>query len=98
MKMNIAGLGIDLTDALKTKVEDGLNSLDTFFYPDTVATVTLKLEKNDHIADFNIPVKGTTIHIEERSSDMYKSIDNAIVKIEQQIKKYREKIDDKKHN
>lgn len=97
MKINIAGKGIDLTDALKKRVEDGLISLDNFFYPDTIANVVLKTEKNRHIAEFTIPVKNNTIRIEAESEDMYKSIEEGLAKVETQIKKYREKIDDKKY-
>lgn len=98
MKVNIAGRGIDLTDALKSRVEDGLKMLDKFFYPDTIANVTLKTEKNRHIAEFTIPVKNNTIRIEAESEDMYKSIEEGLAKVEMQIKKYRDKIDDKKHS
>lgn len=96
MKINIAGKGIDLTEALKNTVNEKLNSISKYFTPDTVANVTLRTERGTHICEFTIPVKGNVIRIEHETLDMYKSIDEALEKVESQIKKYRRKIKDKK--
>ena len=45
MKYTIKGLGIDLTDGLKSHVEKSLEKLDKFFTNDTQANVVLKTQK-----------------------------------------------------
>ena len=41
-------------------------------------------------------VKGFTAHADEETNDLYKSMDNALEKIEKQIKKHKERTKDQK--
>lgn len=96
MKSTIKGLGIDLTDELKSHVEKSLNKLDKFFTEETTAHVALKTQKNDHIVEITIPIKGNILRVSERGSDMYSLIDVAVDKLERQVRKYRTKVRDNK--
>lgn len=99
MKIIISGKNIELTDAIKKKVEEKLSKLDKFFTSDTTATVTLKNEKIGDVVEINIPVKGNLLRVSECDSNLFASIDVAADKIERQIRKYRTKIHDNKiHN
>ena len=49
-------------------------------------------EKKDRIAEINIFVYGTVLTAHERTSDMRKSVDGAVDKLERQVKKYKDKI------
>ncbi|MCA9564310.1 MAG: ribosome-associated translation inhibitor RaiA [Myxococcales bacterium] len=60
------------------------------------AHVVLWVERFWHIADFTITFKGMTAKVEERSEDMYSSIDLAMDKLERQLRRYKEKIRDHK--
>lgn len=99
MKIIISGKNIELTDAIKKKVEEKLNKLDKFFTNETTATVTLKREKIGDVVEINIPVKGNLLRVSECESNLYASVDTATDKLERQIRKYRTKIHDNKiHN
>ncbi len=96
MKITITGRNIELTDGLKAAVEERLSKLDKFFSKETVANVTLSVEKDRQKVEVTIPVKGHIIRSEQVSSDMYVSIELVEEVIERQLKKYRHKLVDKK--
>jgi len=98
MRFIITGRNIDITEGLKAAVQDKLGKLEKFFNEDTEVHVTLSVEKERQKIEVTIPVKGNIIRAEEVSSDMYVSIDLVEEIIERQLKKYKNKIVDSKHN
>lgn len=98
MKFVITGKNIDITDGLRSAVEEKLGKLDKFFAPETEVNVTLVVEKERQKIEVTIPVKGNIIRSEQVSSDMYVSIDLVEEVIERQLKKYKNKIVDKQQN
>ena len=96
MRFIITGRNIDVTDGLRSAVEEKLGKLDRFFAPETEVNVTLSVEKERQKIEVTIPVKGNIIRSEQVSSDM--SIDLVEEVIERQLKKYKNKIVDKHHN
>lgn len=98
MRFIITGRNIDITEGLKSAVEDKLGKLDRFFAPETEVNVTLSVEKERQKIEVTIPVKGNIIRAEEVSNDMYVSIDLVEEVIERQLKKYKNKIVDKQNN
>ncbi len=95
MKFVIVGKNIEVTDGLRSAVEDKIGKLEKYFNPDTEAHVTLSVEKDRQKIEVTIPVKGSIIRSEQVSSDMYVSIDLVEEIIERQLKKYKSKIVDK---
>jgi len=98
MRFIITGRNIDITEGLKSAVEEKLGKLDKFFAPETEVNVTLSVEKERQKIEVTIPVKGNIIRSEQVSSDMYVSIDLVEEVIERQLKKYKNKIVDKQQN
>ena len=99
MNITITGRNVDLTDAIKARVNDKLTKLDKMFTKETNATVTLKKENGKDVCEINIPVKGSLLRVSERQDNLFSAIDNAIDKLERQIRKYKTKIRDNKiHN
>ena len=97
MRFIITGRNIDVTEGLKSAVEEKLGKLDRFFAPETEVNVTLSVEKERQKIEVTIPVKGNIIRSEQVSSDMYVSIDLVEEVIERQLRKYRTKISAKKY-
>lgn len=95
MKFIIVGKNIDVTEGLKSAVEEKIGKLEKYFNPDTEVHVTLSVEKERQKIEVTIPVKGSIIRSEQTSSDMYVSIDLVEEIIERQLKKYKSKIVDK---
>ena len=98
MRFIITGRNIDITEGLKSAVEEKLGKLDRFFAPETEVNVTLSVEKERQKIEVTIPVKGNIIRSEQVSSDMYVSIDLVEEVIERQLKKYKNKIVYKQQN
>ena len=96
MRFVISGKNLDVTEGLKASVEDKLGKLERYFTPDTEVIVTLSVEKERQKIEVTIPVKGNIIRSEQTSNDMYVSIDLVEEVIERQLRKYKNKIVDKK--
>ena len=98
MKFIIVGKNIEVTEGLKSAVEDKIGKLEKYFTEDTEVHVTLSVEKERQKIEVTIPVKGNIIRSEQVSSDMYISIDLVEEIIERQLKKYKTKLVDQKQN
>ena len=96
MRFIISGKNIDVTEGLRAAITDKLGKLEKYFTPETEVIVTLSVEKERQKIEVTIPVKGNIIRSEQVSSDMYVSIDLVEEVIERQLKKYKNKIVDKK--
>lgn len=92
MKFIIIGKNIDVTPGLREAVESKLGKLERYFTPDTEIHVTLSVQKEQQKIEVTIPVKGGIIRSEEKSNDMYISIDLVEEIIERQLRKYKNKL------
>lgn len=95
MKFKITGRNINLSESLKAQVEKKLGKLSKYFSPDTIANVTLSVQKDIQTIEVTIPVKGGLIRAEEGSTDMYVSIDLVEEIIERQIRRHKKKLIDR---
>ena len=98
MRFIITGRNIDVTQGLRTAVTEKIGKLEKYFTEDTEVHVTLSVEKDRQKIEVTIPVKGNIIRAEQVSSDMYVSIDLVEEIIERQLKKYKNKIIDRKQS
>jgi putative sigma-54 modulation protein len=98
MNIKITGKNLEITDALREATEERLSRLDRFFAPDTPAYVTMSVEKDRKKIEVTIPMKKNIIRSEQVSNDMYVSIGLVEEVIERQLKKYKNKIVDKKQD
>lgn len=98
MNIIISGKNIDITPGLRSAVTDKIGKLEKYFQPETEVQVTLSVEKERQKVEVTIPVKGSIIHCEQVSSDMYVCIDLVEEIIERQLKKYKKKLVDQKQS
>lgn len=92
MNVNFTGKHMEMSDALKSYIENGLKKLEHYFDKIVDANVVLTVEKHRHICEVNLNVNGFRIHAKESSPDMYASVDTVIDKLEKQIKKFKDKL------
>ncbi len=92
MNLTLTARHMDMTDALKSYVEGGLQKLRRHFDRVIDADVVLSIEKHRQIAEINLHANGIRIHGREASSDMYASVDAVMTKLDKQIQKYKERI------
>ncbi len=62
------------------------------------ARVILSVEKFRNTAEINLSSNGLSVNSKEEEKDMHMAIDNAIEKIERQLKKHKERVRDLKTN
>lgn len=93
MRITISGKNLDITEGLRSAVEEKLSRLEKYFTPDTIVNVTLSVTKKRYQKmEVTIPIKGHIIRAEQESNDMYVTIDLVEEIIEAQLKKYRQKL------
>lgn len=95
MKLTVKGRNVDVTNALEGYVDKRFAKLEKYFNSEMRGTVTLIIEKNDHIAEATIPMNRYILRAEDSSLDMYTSIDNIVEKLERQIRKYKTRVNRK---
>jgi putative sigma-54 modulation protein len=98
MRYTITGRNIKVTEGLKSSVTKKLSRLEKYFAPETEAKVALSVTHDDQKIEVTIPTKKGLIRAEEANNDMYASIDLVTDDIENQIKKFKNKLIDKKQS
>lgn len=96
MKYIISGKGIDVSEGLKSAIYEKIGKLERYFTPSTEVHVTLSVQKERQKIEVTIPMKGNIVRAEQVSEDMYASIDMVEDIIERQLRRYKNKIIDKK--
>ncbi len=92
MQINLHGHHLELTDPLKTYVNDKFIRLSRHFDSITSTQVVLSIEKNRQKAEATIRFSGGEIFADSTELDMYAAIDLLIDKLDRQILKHKEKI------
>ena len=89
MQFNIRGKKLEVTEALKSYIEEKLGRLNKYFEdPDNItASVLIKLSGKLQVVEVTINTHGLILRGEESNKDLYASIDLVTDKIERQIRK-----------
>ena len=100
MQINISTRHGDISDATKEKITQKVEKIQRFFERLTSVDVTVDLEKAD---EPNIDVVVRSEKREDfvasyRSNDLFGSLDQIVSKLEQQIKKHKEKLKERGKN
>lgn len=96
MNITVNAKNTTLTDAIKDYSEKKIQKIAKYFDDHLDVHVNLSVEKNMHIAEIFVNVKGMFLKGIEKSEDMYASIDMAVDKIDRQVAKYKEKLHTRK--
>jgi len=91
MKFYLKGRNLKLTPALRAYAEEKIGHLAHYLDQILDARITLRTERKEQIVDVVLTLKHYLIKAEERSPDMYASIDLVRDRLEQQIRKYKTK-------
>jgi len=96
MQISVTFRQLEPSEALKNYVSERLLKFKRYLDGPVEAHVVLGLEKFRHLADVTIDSNGRIIKGREENVDMYAAIDLVMDKIDQQLKKVREKLRDPK--
>ena len=98
MRTVVKGKGIDISQYLRENAEKRAAKMDRYFREETELLITLSIQKARHIAEVMVPLEdGVMLRAEESSGDMYASVDAALKKLEQQIRRHRKKLEQRLH-
>ncbi|MDX1812487.1 MAG: ribosome-associated translation inhibitor RaiA [Gammaproteobacteria bacterium] len=92
MQIDLSGHHIDITDSMRSYVNEKIGRLEKHFDRVTDAHVVLSVEKQIQKAEATIHVKGNKIFAHADNEDMYAAIDSLADKLDRQILKHKEKI------
>jgi putative sigma-54 modulation protein len=92
MLVNVKGKNIVVTDALKVYAEKKVQKLGKYFKDIKEAQVTQSVQRNWHIVEVQVEGDGVTLRSEERTDNMYASIDQVVEKLEKRILRYKGKL------
>jgi len=96
MRVNLTARHFDLTEGIEDHIHSELEKLDKYFDQAITARVTLEQEKYRNKCEIELKYLTQNLLVSEETNDMYLSIDNAIAKMERNIKKIKEKMKDHK--
>lgn len=94
MDINIRGENIAVTPSLQKYAEKRIGKLEKYFSEPlaTSARVNMRVHNTEQVVEVTIPIQGLLLRAEVGEEDMYTSIDQAVSKLERQIKKYKTKL------
>ena len=100
MQINISTRHGEISDTTKEKIIQKVEKLQRFFDRLTSIDVTVNLDKADE-PSIEIAVQSEKRHdfvASYQSNDMFGSVDQVVAKLEQQIKKHKEKLKERGKN
>lgn len=97
MQITVKGKNMPVTDSLQQYAEKKVEKLGKHFQNLKQAQVITSMQRNLHIVEVSLEGDGITLRGEERSSDMYASIDLVVEKLESQAKRFKGKLAGRAH-
>ncbi len=98
MKISVTFRNTEGENWHKEYVEERLRKLEKYIDNPVDARVIISVEKFRNTAEINLAANGLNINSKEEEKDLHLAIDNAIEKIERQLKKRKERIRGFKNN
>jgi putative sigma-54 modulation protein len=92
MQISVTFRQMDASDALRGYAQERIERVKRYIPSPVEANVVLSMERYLQVADITISANGLLVRGEEKSEDMYNSVDRAMEKIERQMKKLRQKV------
>jgi putative sigma-54 modulation protein len=97
MRITVKGKNVEVTDALQNYAEKKVEKLSKYFQTLRAATVTESVQRNWQIVEITLEGDGILLRSEERSDNMYASVDLAVEKLETQIRRFKGKLMERTH-
>ena len=100
MKLNIRGDKVTITQAMKAYITEKLSKLDKYFEnPDEItANVLVRIKGLEQIIEVTALTKRFTLRAEESNEDFYAAVDLVVSKLERQIRKNKDRLNNKYKN
>ena len=96
MKYNIRGNKIDVTEAINDYLESKLSKVEKYFDNDVEAKAIISARGREQKVEVTIWSGKYNVRAEEVNEDLYSAIDLVVDKLERQLKRYKDKFNNKK--
>jgi len=96
MHIDITFKNVDPSEALKDYATKRLSKIGKYIDRPAEAHVILSVEKIRHKAEVTLNADGVIVNAVEITEDLYSAIDMVMDKVERQIKKHKQKLQDRK--
>jgi len=93
MNLNLTGVHLDITPAIRAYVVSKLERVNRHFDHVIDVNVVMTVEKLDQRIEANVHLSGKDIHVQAHDGDMYAAIDGLIDKLDRQVIRYKERFD-----
>ncbi|MCC6442045.1 MAG: ribosome-associated translation inhibitor RaiA [Armatimonadetes bacterium] len=97
MQVTVKGKNVQVTEALREYADKKLQRLDRYFKNIKAAHVTQSVQRGLHIVEVTLEGDGVVLRGEEKTGDMYASIDQVVEKLESQVKRFKGKLIERSH-
>jgi putative sigma-54 modulation protein len=98
MNLNVSGHHLEVTPAIRGYVQTKLDRITRHFDHVIDVHVILSVNKLRQKAEVTLRVRGKDLHCESEESDLYAAIDLMIDKLDRQVLRYKDKLNDKPHD
>ena len=92
MQISVTGQNFDITPAIRSYVEEKFARLERHFEHMTNVHVILRVERERQCAEASVHVNRADLFAETEHADMYAAIDGLVDKLDRQIKKHKERL------
>jgi putative sigma-54 modulation protein len=96
MNLNVSGHHLEVTPAIRTYVQSKLERIARHFDHVIDAHVILTVDKLRQKAEATLHVRGKDLHCESEEGDLYAAIDLLADKLDRQVLRYKDKLNDKR--
>ncbi len=87
--MIVNGKNIDVSDTMRERVIQRMRKLERRFHFLHDAHVSLSTQRNWQIAEVTLQAAGHLLRAEERSNDIYASLDSVVDKLDRQLRRHK---------
>ena len=94
MNLQVSGHHLDITPALRDYVTGKLERITRHFDNVIDVNVILSVEKLKQKAEVTVHLAGKDVYVETVDEDLYAAVDGLVDKLERQVQKYKQKLQD----
>ena len=94
MNLQVCGHHLEITPALRDYVTGKLERITRHFDNVIAVNVILSVDKLNQKAEVTVHLAGKDVYVESVDEDLYAAIDGLVDKLERQVQKYKQKLQD----
>ena len=94
MYLNITGHHVEVTPAIRDYVTGKLERITRHFDNVIDVNVILSVDKLKQKAEVTVHLAGKDVYVESVDEDLYAAVDGLVDKLERQVQKYKQKLQD----